>query len=150
VERYNVPHLPLLFGGRNSLTLDRGSFQASAIGFICRCYSTRRGELLLSSLLIFCRCYSTGREGAIALFQGVDAYRTGQEPAGQERTSRTGKDQQDRKGPAGQERTSRTGKDQQDWNGPAGQEWTSFLGQERTDARAGKDRQDRKKRAKLQ
>jgi len=65
-------------------------------------------------------------------------------------TGRTGKDQQDRKGPGGQERTGRTGKDQQDWNGPAGQEWTSFLGQERTDARAGKDRQDRKKRAKLQ
>ena len=56
--------------------------------------------------MIVSRCYSTWREGAIALFQDVSAYRTGQE-----RTDGPGQDQQGREGPAGQERTSRTGQE---------------------------------------
>jgi hypothetical protein len=49
--------------------------------------------------LIVSRCYSTWREGAIALFQGVNAYsqdRTGKDQQDRERTRRTGEDQQDR------------------------------------------------------
>ena len=95
--------------------------------------------------MIVSRCYSTRREGAIALFQGVNAYRTGQErtgrtgkgPAGQERTSRTGqertvKDRTARQLRTGQWRTDRPGRDQQDRKGLAGQERTSRTGQERT------------------